>query len=362
MMTKSPPLHGVQKTVLILLLFFLGIAALIFAKPFLVPVLLAGLFAMLFLPLASRLEKAGVNRALASLFCLLIFVLIIAAILGLVYWQINSLVADIGNVQAKLQSLISTISEYIDRTFGITREQQEKVIDQQTEKASGGITDIGGMIMNVIVHTLLVLVYVFLFLYYRGRIKNFILKIVPKREDGNTESAIDDIKRVSHQYLTGIGMMILTLWIMYGIAFSIIGLKHALLFAILCGLLELVPYVGNFTGNLLAAIMAVTQGGGTGMVIGILITYALIQFIQTYIIEPLVVGTEVNINPLFTIIGLILGELIWGISGLVLAIPLLAFVKIICDHIPSLQPYGYLLGRDKTESFIGRMKNMFSKN
>ena len=69
-------------------------------------------------------------------------------------------------------------------------------------------------------------------------------------------------------------------------------------------------------------------------------------------------GTEVNINPLFTIIGLILGELIWGISGLVLAIPLLAFVKIVCDHIPSLHPYGYLLGRDKTESFVDRMKNV----
>lgn len=360
-MTKSTSLPGVQKAVQILLLFFLGIAALIFAKPFLVPVLLAGLFAMLFLPLAGKLEKAGVNRGLASLFCLLIFVVVIAAIIFLLSWQINTLVTDLGNVQAKFQTLVREISDYIASTFGITREQQAQVLDQQAVKATDGVGQIGTSVMNLMVNGVLVLVYVFLFLFYRTRIKNFILRVVPKKEDDNTESIIEDIKRISHQYLTGMGLMILSLWIMYGIAFSIIGLKHAIFFAILCGLLELIPYVGNFTGNLMAALMAVTQGGGTSMVVAIIITYAVIQFVQTYIIEPLVVGTEVNINPLFTIIGLVLGELIWGISGLVLAIPLLAFTKIICDHIPSLKPYGYLLGRDKRERFTDRIKNMFSR-
>jgi predicted PurR-regulated permease PerM len=84
-----------------------------------------------------------------------------------------------------------------------------------------------------------------------------------------------------------------------------------------------------------------------GMVIGVLLTYLIVQFLQTYLLEPLVVGAEVNINPLFTIIILVLGELVWGIPGLVLAIPLLGIVKIICDHIDPLKPYGYLIGSDK---------------
>ncbi len=65
------------------------------------------------------------------------------------------------------------------------------------------------------------------------------------------------------------------------------------------------------------------------MIMGILITYALVQFIQSYIIEPLVVGSEVNINPLFTIIAIVLGEAVWGVPGLILAIPLLGIFKII---------------------------------
>jgi predicted PurR-regulated permease PerM len=119
-----------------------------------------------------------------------------------------------------------------------------------------------------------------------------------------------------------------------------------------------VPFVGNLTGNLLAVLMVVVQGGGTGMIFGVLITYATVQFFQTYILEPLVVGAEVNINPLFTIIILVAGELVWGIPGMVLAIPLLGIVKIICDHIEPLKPYGFLIGQEKKkkQGLIGKMK------
>ena len=71
------------------------------------------------------------------------------------------------------------------------------------------------------------------------------------------------------------------------------------------------------------------------------------NFLQTYLLEPLVVGAEVNINPLFTIISLVLGDLIWGIPGMILAIPLLGIVKIVCDHIEPLKPYGFLIGHDR---------------
>ncbi len=83
------------------------------------------------------------------------------------------------------------------------------------------------------------------------------------------------------------------------------------------------------------------------MVIGVIITYLFVQFIQTYLLEPLVVGHGVNINPLFTIMVLVAGELIWGLPGLVLAIPLLGMIKIICDHIEPLKPYGFLIGEEK---------------
>ena len=144
----------------------------------------------------------------------------------------------------------------------------------------------------------------------------------------------------------------LCLWVMYSIGFSIVGVKYAVFFAILCGLLEIVPFIGNLTGNLLAIIMVIIQGGGAGMVLAVLVTYAIVQFLQTYLLEPLVVGAEVNINPLSTIIILVLGELIWGIPGLILAIPLLGIIKIICDHIEPLKPFSFLIGHDRKKKRV----------
>ncbi|RYG23406.1 MAG: AI-2E family transporter, partial [Chitinophagaceae bacterium] len=154
------------------------------------------------------------------------------------------------------------------------------------------------------------------------------------------------------------GMMIVALWILYGIGFSIIGVKHFLIFAILCGLLEIVPFVGNLTGNLVTILMVLAQGGGSSMVLGVVITYAIVQFLQTYLLEPLVVGAEVNINPLFTIMVIVVGELVWGIPGMVLAIPLLGIVKIICDNVEPLRPYGFLIGKEKKSGngWIDKMK------
>jgi predicted PurR-regulated permease PerM len=348
-MKSSSSVHNpsLQKALRLLLFLFLGVAGLYYAKPFLVPVCFAVLFAMLFVPLSRRLEKMGLNRGLASLCCIILFLLVIAGIIMIVAWQVTNLTNDLGNLEGKIQSLVRQISLYLSEAFGISDEKQQEMLDKQSEKATGFIGGLSISLVGLIVNFILVLVYIFLFLFYRTHIKKFILQLVPQREDENTEDAIKSIEKVSQQYLTGIGMMIFCLWIMYGIGFTIVGLKNAIFFALLCGIFEIVPFIGNLTGNTLAALMALTQGGGFPMVIGILITYSLVQFLQSYILEPLVVGTGVNINPLFTIVGLVLGELLWGIAGLVLAIPLLAIVKIVCDHIPALQPYGFLIGREK---------------
>jgi predicted PurR-regulated permease PerM len=196
-------------------------------------------------------------------------------------------------------------------------------------------------------------------------LKLFILKVVPIERKERTEKVIHDSTQVAYRYLSGLAMMIVMLWILYGIGFSIVGVKNALFFAVLCGLLEIVPFVGNLTGTTITVLMAITQqGGGGNMVIGVIVTYAIVQFVQSYIIEPLVVGAEVNINPLFTIVALVVGEMLWGIAGLVLAIPLLGMFKIVCDNIAPLKPYGFLIGgeRKKKESrIVDRIKAIFRK-
>lgn len=291
------------------------------------------------------------NRAVASLLCILIMLLVIAGIAALISWQVSDLAQDTAKMQERITKIADQVRQYISKTLGISKEQQQQMIKKQQSSASDSagsvVAAVLGSLMSILVNSLLVLVYIFLFMFFRGHLKKFVLQLVSPGEKRKSEIIINDGSKVAQKYLSGLGMMIVCLWIMYGIGYSIVGVKSAIFFAILCGLLEIVPFVGNLTGTALTLLMVISQGGSSSMIIGVLITYGVVQFIQTYLLEPLVVGAEVNINPLFTILIIIIFEMIWGIPGMILAIPLLGIVKIICDHVQPLKPFGFLIGQEK---------------
>lgn len=221
-------------------------------------------------------------------------------------------------------------------------------IQQQKGTAGKGAgayiaTTLGGF-GSFLASFILVLVYIFLFIYYRKHLKKFFLSLVSERHKQNAELVIANSQKVAQTYLGGMSLMIMGLWIMYGIGFSIVGVDNALFFAILCGLLKIVPFVGNLAGTSLTILMALAQGGGPGMILGIAVTYSVVQLVQSYLLEPLIVGAGVRINPLFTILSLVAGEFIWGIPGMVLALPLAGILKIVFEHVRPLQPFGFLMG------------------
>lgn len=336
------------KTIGILLLFILITIILIYGKVLLVPLAFAAILAMVLLPFTRWMErkmKRGVAVTLATLSFMLLFV----GVVFILTWQIGNLASDAFKMEGKLEEIIGSIRNMIDSKLGITKEMQEKIVaDNKKDGAitvSKGLMGTAGFLLTFIVDFLLVIVYLFLFLYYRTHLKEFILKIVKTGSEENAKKTIHEATLVGQQYLTGLSLMIVCLWILYGISFSIIGVKYALFFAVLCGLLEMIPFVGNLTGTSLTVLFSLSQGANTTTVIAILATYAVIQFVQSYLIEPLVVGAKVNINPMFTIFILVVGETVWGVPGLILAIPLLAILKIIFDRIDGLKPFGDLIGK-----------------
>ncbi|MBE7169820.1 MAG: AI-2E family transporter [Williamsia sp.] len=357
-----------SKSVAVLLLFVLSIGSLYIAKEFLVPVALAGILAMLLLPLGKRIETWGLNRGWSSLLSVLVLLLVASGIIALLSFQITDLTEDMTGVQDRLMKMAEQLRAYISNTLGISKDQQKQMLQKQQASASGNVgsvvTAITGSLMNGLVNLVLVLVYIFLLLFLRNRFRQFVLKLVPVDEKKNAETILFESTRVARQYLGGLALMIGCLWVLYGIGFSIVGVKHALFFAVLCGLLEIVPFVGNLTGTGITVLMAITQGGGSSMILGVLATYLLIQFVQTYILEPLVVGSEVNINPFFTILVIVAGELIWGVPGMILALPLAGIMKVVFDRVPSLQPYGYLIGEDKKDddgNIMQKVKGWFGR-
>jgi len=337
------------KIVNILFFIVLSVAVLYFAKPLLAPLTISGLLAMLFLPVARWFERRGMPSILSSLCCVVCFVAIVTGISVILQWQFTGLMEDLTTIENRISEQLNSVQRYINHSFGITPQKQEQLVKEQAKSSTGIISLIIQMVINATLEFVLMLVYFFLLLYMRSHIATFILKLVPADKKQKTSSIMAECCHVAQRYLIGLSMMIASLWVMYGIGFSIIGVKHALFFAVLCGLLEIIPFVGNFTGNTLTVLMVISQGGSMGMVIAVICTYLAVQLIQSYILEPWIVGREVNINPLFTILALIAGELVWGIMGMIVALPCLAIIKIIFDRVPMLSPYGYLVGNVKSK-------------
>lgn len=339
-----------QKITRHLVLLFLLLGAFYIAKPFLVPIAFGFMLAMLLTPLCKWLEARHMNRALASVIGVLLLVGLVAGAVTLVSWQIADIAGDADKLLSLAESLPRKAKYYIDHSLGFTAAKQADFIKEQsasfTLKAGNTLAGAAGSTLSLLGNLMLVIIYTFLILFYRKHLGSFILQIIPAKDKALAQNIMASTSQLAQNYILGLGMMIGILWIMYGIGFSIIGIEHALFFAILCGLLEIIPYVGNLTGSLLAAAMAFAQGGTT-MALWVLAVYAIVQFTQTYFLEPLIVGAKVSINPLCTITVIIAGEMLWGIPGMVLAIPFLGIIKIICDNIPSLQPYGFLIGEVK---------------
>ena len=358
-----------NKSVKILLIIFLLSLILVKGKPLLVPITFAALFSMLLLPLSLKLENRGVNRALSIVLSILLIVLFFAGVIGLLAWQVNDMAQKAPEIEKNITEKVQQIKQQLSTSFGISPQKQQEMMQKQQQSSSGKTTSmISGAFASVgsiLADFLLMLVYIFLFMYFRTHLKKFVLRLVPKEEQGNTVKIIENSRKVAQKYITGLMLMIVGLWIMYSIGFAIAGVKSFFFFAVLCGLLEIIPFVGNLLGNALTIIVALAEGGSMNVVIGILITYAVVQFIQSYILEPMVVGSEVSINPVFTIIGIIAGEFIWGIPGMIVALPVLGIIKIVCDNVEPLKPYGFLIGEEKKKNnskWIDKVKGWFGKS
>lgn len=124
-----------------------------------------------------------------------------------------------------------------------------------------------------------------------------------------------------------------------------------------------IPYIGTYIGAVVPFFIAIIEGS-FDLALWVVIIVAVTHFIQNVFIEPFDVGGSINIGPFFTIFSLILGDVVWGIPGIILFLPLLGILKIIFENIDNLHPFAYLIGNQKDEtskkSFWMKIKNIFT--
>jgi predicted PurR-regulated permease PerM len=221
-----------------------------------------------------------------------------------------------------------------------------------------------GNLTSTLTSVVLALLFTFLFLYNKERYESFFIKLFKEKDPGEVKSIVAKISRVSEQYVLGRAYSIIILFFCYTIGLLIIGIENALLLAAVASLFTIIPYVGTIIGSIFPVVMAIITEDSYQPALWTALLMITIQAIDNYFIEPFVVGGEVNLSAMATIVTIVCGGLIWGVAGTVLFIPLLGIIKIVCDQVEPLKPYGFLVGDpsgNKPSKITSWVSNFFKK-
>lgn len=347
-MTKPYPFYFRLCCILISIV-ILGFLA-ILGQQILVPMILGLLIAILLMPLCRFMEKRlRFPRGLASI---LVSILALAVIGGVIYMmsiEVAKLANDWPQFQKQFVVLTNDLQSWISRTFGVRRHDQLEYLNDTAKKSISTGTAILEKALASIGYVLMITGFTFLFtlffLIYRTHLLKFLVASFSETYHKTVFDVIDNIKFMTKKYLVGLFFQMIIVTVLSFIAYTIIGIKYNFMLAILTGVLNILPYIGIFTALLIGALITFATSG-TSHVLFVVIAIGIIHAIDGNIIMPRVVGSKVKINSLIVIIGLIIGEMLWGIAGMFLTIPVLAIIKIIFDRVEGLQSWGFLMGED----------------
>ncbi|WP_161889027.1 AI-2E family transporter [Pontibacter russatus] len=333
--------------ILLALLLFFGILYL--GQSFIVPIAIGGLFAMLLVPVCRKLEKWRVPRTGAAVLCVLTVVVVLALVIVVLVDQITALANDLPRLDLRLAALLDDIRHFINDTFEVSREEQNAYL-QRSIRSSLQLVGIYLRSLfffagSILVSFIIVMSYTLLFLLYRRRLKNFIMRVTANY-DANAHAIVGKITDVASSYIAGVFLVVLILSIINTAGLAIIGIEHALLFGLMAGILNIIPYIGSLTGSLIPVLFALLTKDSLWTPLVVAIFFLVVQQIESYILTPNITGGKIKLNPMATLMVLLLGSAIWGIAGMIVFVPYLGIAKVVFDNINRLKPLGYVLGKD----------------
>ncbi|QQL49502.1 AI-2E family transporter [Mucilaginibacter ginkgonis] len=344
---KGLPFYVKMASVLFILISLTYIV--IVAKEILSPLIFSCLFSILLLPLAQFLEfKVRLPRSAASMLSVLLLLAAIGGVLYVIGSQVSDLANDWPQFQDQLSKSLGDLQNWIATTFHINAHKQLTYVHTATSKIMASGTAVVGATLislsSLLLFFVFTFIYTFFFLLYRSLIMAFFESVFMEENKTTVHDIIEQVQYIIRKYIIGLLIEMAIVAAMVCIAFWLLGIKYAILLGLLTGLMNIIPYIGIFTALLLSSLITFATATVASKVILVVVTLVVTHLIDSNILLPVVVGSKVRINALITVLGVIIGEMIWGIPGMFLSIPVIAVLKIIFDRVESLKPWGIILG------------------
>ncbi len=310
----------------------------------LVPLAFSILLAILLNPFYSKLKSFKIPKVLAIVITLLTFIIFIAAVFYFLSSQIVQFGDTLPALKAKGGQILVEAEHWIQKTFSLTIDKQRELLKEAANNNKALVGQTIGSLFGLFSVLFLIPVYIFLLLFYKELILNFLYEVFSEENTQSVAAILTQTKSAIQSYIVGLLIEALIVAILNSVALFILGVKYALLIGVIGALLNMLPYIGGVIAIALPVLMATVTKDGYSTQLGIIIAYSFIQFIDNNILVPRIVSSKVQINALVSIIIVLLGAALWGVSGMFLSIPMVAVLKIIFDRIEDLKPWGKLLG------------------
>jgi AI-2 transport protein TqsA len=325
---------------------FALIYTLIVGRAILIPIVLATILAILMNPLVNFLVAMKINRILSISIAVFLAMLFAFGIAYIISAQIAMISDNYPQLSVKLKVVTADLLQWISQTFNIraskitalTRDTQSNAIDGFA--IGKKLTRVG----QIIVNTMLLPVYLFMILYYKALLLEFVRRLFRAEHQTALAEVLTNTKKIIQGYLVGLSFEMIIIGVLNSAGLLMLGIDHAIILGFTGAIVNIIPYVGGIIAIALPMIIAFVTTDSLTLPFLVLIIYVFIQFVDNHVIIPNIVASRVQINALVSIIVFLVGGAIWGIPGMFLSIPLTAIVKVVCDHVESLKPWGFLLG------------------
>ena len=335
----------------------------ILGKEILSPLLFGLLFSILLLPVAGFFEKKmKLHRSAASALSVLLLLASIAVVLLVVGSEVSSLSHDLPQLKEQILASLLDFQKWISATFHVNIAKQMDYVNSATTKIENATPTVIGATVLSVSSMLLFLVFAildtFFLLFYRRRLLKFLIDVFNEKNSSIVYDIVERVQFIIRKYLLGLLLEMSTVAVVCCSVFLLLGIKYAILLGLITALFNIVPYIGIFTALLLNIIITFATTALASKVLLVIITVVSMHLIDSNILLPLIVGSKVRINAFITLLGVVLGEMIWGIPGMFLSIPVIAIIKIIFDRVESLQAWGHLMGDEKIEAKSFKLKKI----
>lgn len=343
----------VRRSIELLGLFLLG-ALLVIGNDIIMPIIMAFFVSIVLLPVYRFL----IRKRMPEMVAITLPILLLAILLGGIVWffsaQVTSLANDFPRIRNNVNIHLTSLSNWISSISHISTKDQLAFITKNTDDlvsfAGKRLSGAAVTVSSLFVFMGLLPIYIYLMLYYKTILLKFIFMWFKKADHPQVKEAIYESEGIIKNYLVGLMIQVSYMTVLLGGILMLIGIKHALLIGVIFAFLNLIPYVGALIGNIIGVLLTLTSSTELWPVITVLCVIAGVQFLDNNILMPRIVGSKVKINALFSILGVIIGGNIAGISGMFLSMPIIAVLKVIFDRTEMFKQWGVLLGDERPDS------------